>query len=46
MMLLAANSTIRRYCAAERKKRKLRRIAMRTYELCIRYGDECIVLKG
>ena len=46
MMPSAANSTIRRHRAAERKKRKLRRIAMRTCELCIRHGDEYIVPKG
>ena len=45
-MPLAANSTIRRYHAAERKKRKLRRIAIRTCESCIRHGNECIVPKG
>ena len=46
MMPSAANSTIRRHRAAERKKRKLRRIAMRTCESCIRHGDECVVPKG
>ena len=46
MMPSAANSTIRRHRAAERKKRKLRRIAMRTCESCIRHGGECIVPKG
>ena len=45
-MLSAANSTIRRYRTAERKKRKLRRIAMRTCELYIRHGDKCIMPKG
>ena len=42
----AANNTIRRYHTAERKKRKLRRIAMRTYESCIHHGNECIMPKG
>ena len=45
-MLLAANSTIRCYYTAERKKRKLRRIAIRTYELCIRYSNKYIIPKG
>ena len=46
MMLLAANSTIHRYYIAKYKKRKLRRIAMRTYKLCIRYSNEYIISKG
>ena len=46
MMPSAANSTIRRHRAAKRKKRKLRRIAIRTCESCIRHGDKCIVPKG
>ena len=46
MMLSAANSTIRRHRAAERKKRKLRRIAIRTCESCIRHGNKCIMPKG
>ena len=46
MMLLATNSIIHRYRAAKRKKRKLRRIAMRTCESYIRYSNECIMPKG
>ena len=46
MMLLAANSIIYCYRTTERKKRKLRRIAMRTCELCIRYSDKYIMPKG
>ena len=45
-MLLATNSTIRRYYAAERKKRKLRYIAIRTCELYTRHSDKCIMPKG
>ena len=45
-MLLATNNTIRRYYTAECKKRKLYRIAMRTYELCIYYSNKCIMPKG
>ena len=46
MMLLATNNTIRRYRAAERKKRKLYRIAICTYESYICYGNKCVVPKG
>ena len=46
MMPSAANSTIRRYRAAERKKRKLRRIAIRTCESCIHYSNKYIMPKG
>ena len=46
MMLLAANSTIYRYYIVERKKQKLRCIAIRTYKSCIRHGDEYIMPKG
>lgn len=41
-----ANSTLRRQRAAERKKRKFRRITMRTCAPCARLGSECVVPKG
>ena len=46
MILLATNSTIRRYHTTERKKRKLRRIAIHTCEPYIRYSNECVMPKG
>ena len=46
MMLLATNSTIRRYRAAKRKKRKLYYIVIYTYKSCIRHSNKCIIPKG
>ena len=45
-MLSAANSTIHRYYTTERKKRKLRRIAIRTCESCIHHSNKCVMPKG
>ena len=45
MMLSAANSTIHRYYAAKRKKRKLYYIAIRTYKSCIHHSNEYIMPK-
>ena len=45
-MLLVTNSTIYYYYTAEYKKRKLRRITIRTYESYIRYSNKYIIPKG
>ena len=46
MILLVANSTLRRYYTTKYKKRKLYRIIIRTYKSCIRYSNECVMPKG
>ena len=41
-----ANSTIRRYRAADRRKRKCRCVTIRTCYSCARLGSECIITLG
>ena len=40
------NSTIRRHRAADRRRRKCRRVTMRACHSCARLGSECVVTPG
>ena len=46
IILSLINSTIRRYRAADRRKRKCRRVTIRTCYSCARLGSKCVVTLG